>query len=491
MASTTGRPRPAFPSSRSRPAAKVRVCSPDGSPGVFSARTRNRWKILLDHVSNDLPYDVRGVLSIRDYSDDQYLQDLERAFALNSARQILSRGFLTRNFGPNSLNLRFERSETFFGTKVTQERLPSLEFSRRTDRIGQSPVFFSLESSASFLYANRGPNLPRGDYGRFDVHPAFSLPWKRIPWLSVTANAGARWTGWSDSTDDSQTQFVGSSYTRKYGEAGVSIVGPSFSRIYDAKIGSFGRFKHVIEPRIDYVYVSEVSDPARIPVYDEVDLALGQNQIRYALVNRLLARSADPKAGSAQEVASLEVSQTRAFRLPQTLVPPGTLYQPLLEKSGPIQAVLRVAPGPLFHFDGRLDYDAAHSQFTSASASAAVAWKGNFVNATWFAGRPLLAAPPPAGAPSPNSDQFRIAAGADLWKSLRVDTQLNYDARQKLLLEDRSLLAYKGSCYTIFLEVRQLRIPPSPRRDYRLVFNLKDIGTLLDVNGSLDRIFGQ
>jgi len=70
-----------------------------------------------------------------------------------------------------------------------------------------------------------------------------------------------------------------------------------------------------------------------------------------------------------------------------------------------------------------------------------------------------------------------------------VDTQLNYDAFRDLLLEDRSLLTYKGSCYTIFFEVRQLRLPPETRRDYRLVINLKGIGTLLDVNGSLDRIF--
>ena len=464
---------------------------PDGSPGVFARRTRNRWKILLDNVSNDLPWDMRGVLSIRDYSDDQYLQDLERSFALNSARQILSRGFLTRNFGANSLNLRFERSETFFATRVTQERVPSLEFFRRTERIGESPVFFALESSASFLYVNRGPNLPRGDYGRFDVHPTLSLPWKRIPWLSITANAGGRFTEWSNSTDDTQTQFVGSSFSRKYGEAGVSIVGPSFSRIYETPIGIFSKFKHVIEPRIDYNYVSTVSDPARIPIYDEVDLALGQNQIRYAIVNRLLAKPTDPKAGSAQEIASFELAQTRAFQLPQTLVPPGTIFQPLIEKAGPVQAALRLAPGSLFHFDGRLDYDTSHTQLTSASVSASVTWKASFVNATWFAGRPLLAVEPPPGSPSPNSDQFRVAAGVDLAKSVRVDTQLNYDARQHLLLEDRSLLSYKGSCYTVFLEVRQLRIPPTPRRDFRLVFNLKDIGTLLDVNGSLDRIFGQ
>jgi hypothetical protein len=52
-------------------------------------------------------------------------------------------------------------------------------------------------------------------------------------------------------------------------------------------------------------------------------------------------------------------------------------------------------------------------------------------------------------------------------------------------------VTYKGSCYTIFLEFRDLDLPPTPRRDVRLVVNLKDIGTLLDVNGSINALLGQ
>ena len=284
---------------------------PDGTPGVSTTRTRNRWKFRLEHIADDLPYGFRGVVDVRDYSDEEYLQDFERSFALNSARQVLSRAFVTKNLGDNSLNIRFERSETFFGTLVRQERLPSVEFSRRTSQVGETPLFFALESSLSWLYINRGPGLPRGDYARADVHPTVSFPWKRIPWLSITARAGGRWTGYTDSTDSLETRFTGQTLAREYGEAGLSIVGPSFSRIYDVAIGRFGKFKHVIEPRIDYSYISEVGSPERIPTYDEVDLPLGQNQVRYAIVNRLLARSADPKAGAAEEIASLEVSQTR------------------------------------------------------------------------------------------------------------------------------------------------------------------------------------
>ena len=459
----------------------------DGQSGVFAKRERTRWKTRLDHVSDDLPFGFRGVLSVREYSDEQFLRDFERAFALSAARQTLSRGFLTKNFGDDSVNLRVERSETFFGTEVIQERLPSLEYFHRTARLGNSPFFLALESSVSWLYVDRGPGLMHGQYGRADFHPTISIPWKSVPWLSLTAKGGGRWTEYTESTNEAQNAFTGESRTRTVAEAGASLVGPSFSRIYEGSIGPFGRFKHVIEPRVDYDYASDVGDPLSIPVYDEVDTALGRNQIRYAIVNRLLARPADPKAGGgANEIASFEIAQTHAFRLPQVAASTASSFESFVEKTGPVEGTLRLVPGSLFSFDGRVAYDIHVSRITAVSVATSVNWKTNYVNATWFGSEPA----PVGGTTSSRTDQIRLAAGIDLGKALRIDTQLNYDAQQSRLLEDRSLLSYTGSCYALFLEVRQLRLPPTTRRDYRLVVNLKDVGTLLDMNGSLDRIFG-
>ena len=79
----------------------------------------------------------------------------------------------------------------------------------------------------------------------------------------------------------------------------------------------------------------------------------------------------------------------------------------------------------------------------------------------------------------------------DASKYFRFDASVNYSADQNLVQETRFLVTYKGSCYTVFLEYRGLDLPPAPRRDIRLVVNLKDIGTLLDVNGSINALFGQ
>jgi len=126
-------------------------------------------------------------------------------------------------------------------------------------------------------------------------------------------------------------------------------------------------------------------------------------------------------------------------------------------------------------------------QVTGTTLTAGANWGTDFLNLSWFANRPIAQ----PGLIITPTDQVRVAGGVDLGPLFRVDTNVAWDVRQGLVQEDRSLLTYKGSCYTVFLEVRNLRLQPQPRRDFRLVVNLKDIGTLLDVNGSLDALFGQ
>ena len=107
---------------------------------------------------------------------------------------------------------------------------------------------------------------------------------------------------------------------------------------------------------------------------------------------------------------------------------------------------------------------------------------------SWFGNRPVQIGDIVVA----NTDQIRFAGGIDAGKSFRFDAQRRTTAPTRTLVQEgRFLVTYKGSCYTVFLEYRDLDLPPTPRRDVRLVVNLKDIGTLLDVNGSINALFGQ
>ncbi len=469
----------------------------DGTPGPFVTSAKTRWKLRLDHSSSDLPWDMRGVVSIRDYSDANYLQDFERSFALNATRQIQSTAFLTKNLAEDSFNLRFERSELYFASDVMLDRLPSLEYSHRTAQLGALPLYFAADASVSHFYVNRGPGLPRGDYGRADFHPVLSLPIKGIPWLSLTAQAGWRGSYYTNSIANTATggqAFSGQALSRSLAEFGASLDGPSFSRIFDFALGPFVKWKHIIEPRVDYNDVSNFRDSSRVPQFDEVDVPLG-TQVRYSLVNHFLAKRGGAEAGASQEVATFTLSETQYLRLPSysstatanpSVVPTSSLRQPL-------QAELRLAPGALFNFDGTVNYDTQKSRTSSWTLSAGASWGDQYANFTWSATRPQsVAVAGSSPVEVPGQSLVRAAAGVYLFsKKWRIDTQLNYDAQLHQMAEDRSLVSYDGSCYRILLEVRNLYARPgiAARHDYRLAINLKDIGTLLDLNGGIDKLF--
>jgi LPS-assembly protein len=69
---------------------------------------------------------------------------------------------------------------------------------------------------------------------------------------------------------------------------------PAIDRVFDREI--FGRkWKHVIEPRVVYDYVTGVSDFSRILRFDERDILSDTNEVEYAVVNRLYAKRTSPR----------------------------------------------------------------------------------------------------------------------------------------------------------------------------------------------------
>jgi LPS-assembly protein len=73
----------------------------------------------------------------------------------------------------------------------------------------------------------------------------------------------------------------------------VEVRPPAIDRIFDREI--FGRkWKHVVEPRVVYDYVTGINDFQRILRFDERDILSDTNELEYAVVNRLYAKRTSP-----------------------------------------------------------------------------------------------------------------------------------------------------------------------------------------------------
>ena len=344
-------------------------------------------------------------------------------------------------------------------------------------------MYLSVDGSAHYLSMDRG-ELIDGQYGRLELAPRLRVPLSPAPWLSLTLTAGERFTWWGDSIGpvgpDGQNAFTGEPLERSLPSAGVEIIGPSFSRVFDAAIGPFGRFKHVIEPRLDWGYSDEFEDQDFVPIFDEIDPSGGDNVGRISLTNRILGKPTDSAEGSAREVFSVELSRRYSFddELP--------LEGDLVEGNafGPYELTLRAYPTESFGLRLDADYSDLFGQLTSIRTS------GNFkvgrqrFDFTW------------APRWQDRTGEVLTNQGSVGWRlqllpgnRLTLSSLLGYDFESSLLRDQRHFLTYAGSCYALRLELHESTTIDSRRRDYLFSIDLKNVGTFIDMTGGDDQDF--
>jgi LPS-assembly protein len=440
-----------------------------------------RWKMEWDHVTTDLPMGLRGVLRVEDYSDFQFFRDYERQINYKARTSIDSHAFLTGNWGRHSMNFRVDRLQTFFDPQRSVElrRIPELQYKLRSTRIGRTPLRLALESSANYFSVDRSEAY-RGEYGRLDLQPELKLPFSPVPWLSAAATLGSQLTWYGDSVDLSGAQaFTGESLTRVLPWAGLELVGPSFSRIFDHAAGGFARFKHVIEPRFDWGWVEEFEDQHRVPIFDRRDHSGAFHQGRVAVKNSLLAKPAADRegrpAGQAREILSLELARRYSF---QDDVPlEGQLGGIAASQAGPLELILRSYPSERLGLTLNADYSLLFDQITSVRAIGNVHLGPNRVDFSWS----------PRWQDTTGELLVNQASVGWLWHllpgRLAVSSGLSYDFQRQLLRDQRHFISYLGSCYTLRLELHESRTATQLRRDYLFSVDLKNVGTFLDLTG--------
>lgn len=456
-----------------------------------------RWRATLEHVSDDLPLGLRGVIDWTEYSDFQFFRDFERDFDVNSRRFEDSLAFLTGNWGTHLLNLQVTDRETVSGDRInTDQRLPALEYRLRSTPLfktplWEAPLYVTVASSLAYLSVDRSANY-QSEYGRADLFPEVSLPIEPAPWLSLSLNAGHRLTWWGDSLETDSTvvdatgsSFSGESLTRSISTWGAEVIGPSISRVFDRPAGPFARFKHIVEPRVSYSYVDGFDEDREIPSFDGVDRLFSGNAARVSLINRLKAKPPEEDGGAAREILTFELSQSYSFDDQQPLEEgPEVVDDPespfVSSQSGPLEATLRFAPSPLTNLRADWRYSTLFNQLLSTSIAAEHRFGLHDVGVRYTTrfraqdGETL-------------SDQIRVVAGVALLpERLGIRAALDYDVHESNLQEQRYFLDWTAQCYSIRLEYRDFQVGLTQDTDYRVAFTLKNVGTFLDLTGRVE-----
>lgn len=473
-----------------------RVFDPFRQPGD------DRWKISLFHETKNLWKNWRGVVAYNDYSDFDYQGDYERDVRRRARPFIYSNAYLSGNFGNQSVNIMVDRRERILNQRVRgvdlRHQLPEVEYRMRPTQLGSAPVYFSLlssfnafrlESDVRDSATDEPRETPTLSYERADLLPIISIPVSTLPWLSVKLDIGGRITHYTDSLNATRTELSGDSLTRSFGTAGVEIVGPSLSRIFDKKLGRFAKFKHVFEPRVNYLFVDDFEDQDLIPSFDEVDPLRPQNVATVSLINRLIAKPETkvdeegnelPTEG-AFEIASFELAQS--FSLDDEL-PLQTGAGMLISDESPIFARLRFNPSRRTSVKADAVYNTLFDSIQSTSVSGGVALgKYSEVGLRWFDQRN-----PATGLSNRNQAQLFLKF-ALVPNRLFLDTVHRFDLRsdEEAIVDERVLdqyfrLRWEGSCFTMQFEYSESNFQNSLGEEFRFSLTLKHVGTFLELN---------
>jgi LPS-assembly protein len=465
---------------------------------VYDPETKAwRWKLQVNHTTEDLPYGMRAVVQYQDYSDFNFFRDFERDFDTNTQRFIDSRAFVTGNWGPNLVNLLLDNRQVLLdlqGNILEQRKLPELKYSLRSTQIGKTPFYLELDSSVDYLdveqprsVAPGTPNSYSGGYSRFDLFPQVTLPVRTFSWLDLSVSGGERLTWYGDTLNANHSAFTGNAETRTFPFAGAQVIGPSFSKIFNWKLGDLGKFKHIIEPRFTYNYQGGdlAQDHPEIPFFDpDVDAQSAGSVARVALDNRLLGKP-NTEDGVAREVLFFEVARNYSLDKAQPLQI-SAADPTVVTTAGPIQSLLRFNPTQKIGLTAMATYNTLFKGISSTSFTGNYGFgAANNIGATWFT-QYQTERQVEVG------NQVRLSGALALpWWNIQLRGQVSYDVHLQFLQNDQIALDYTSQCYALHLEFRDFRSGTSTGvlngqiasdREIRFSLSLKNVGTFLDLN---------
>jgi LPS-assembly protein len=249
--------------------------------------------------------------------------------------EVKSTAFLSKSTDGFNLNGFVERYQNFLSTTpgqvVTISHAPSLDFSSVDQKLGRSPFYWSFDSSAAGLSRSEPeqcsstlffplctPPFRTGNLlERFDLNPEISMPLLFRGW-SVRPELTLHETYYTERlVGENPGQAVTDPLNRQALETSVELRPPTAERVFEKEF--LGRkWKHVIEPRAVYRFVTGVNNFANVLKFDERDILTDTHEVEYGFVTRLYAKRTSQKPEDCDTIMS---ALTVGGAAPESLVP--------------------------------------------------------------------------------------------------------------------------------------------------------------------------
>lgn len=215
----------------------------------------------------------------------------------------VSQAFVNKSWDNYTMNIR-AKSEVISipNVRIKTSNLPGIDFEKRPSALSfLENAYFTFKTSIEGVSrreevddlgtyrdtAGSDPVISPAVGQRFDLHPQLIVPFD-FKYLSLTATAGARLTYYSNSFNDMR-RVIGADVIRHFGEFELDVRPVALARNFYKKDGEF-RFRHTIEPFLNYRLVRGVDNFDQIIRFDFNDTETDTNEIEYGVTNRFFTR---------------------------------------------------------------------------------------------------------------------------------------------------------------------------------------------------------
>ncbi|HVM75875.1 MAG TPA: putative LPS assembly protein LptD [Candidatus Saccharimonadales bacterium] len=417
--------------------------------------------------------------------------------AVNS--EIRSAVFLTNNFHGFSFNAAALNDKSYLEispqTSVVLRDAPELRFSSVEQAPWKNlPIYLSFTSFAGAVYRDDSYISTVDFVPRAEFAPRVTIPFHFGQWLGVTTSATFRTTFYGDSFNTAG-DVSGQSITRNTGEFLVELRPPALERFFD-RPASRHRYKHTIEPVINYFYVTGVNDFQRFIRFDSNATLTDTSEIEYGINQHLYVKHGDDQPVDflswtlvqkhyfdSTFNGALVTGQRNVFQALDSVTPFAFAASP--RNRSPIVSDVKLTPGGRYDAESIIEYDPQLSKVTTIGTLLKVKPYSEFfatVADFRLQGNPIVQLP---------SHQIRgiIGWGDITRKGLNVAAGVNYDILQDNLLNQFVQVSYNGSCCGLSVEYGRFNLANvRSENQFRVALILANIGTFGNLH-KLEKIF--
>jgi LPS-assembly protein len=469
-------------------------------------------------IQSLLPHGWRFVTDYNEISSLTFRLAFADTFgeAINS--EVRSAVFVSNNFNGFSLNFAGLNDKNFLtlpvaatlttpaipATSVSLRNLPEARFGSVEQAPWHGvPAYFSFDAFAGAV-SRTDQNFETPEFvSRYEFAPRVTVPLHFGPWLGVTTSAAFRTTSYGDSLN-SAGSLSGVSVHRNTGEFTIELRPPVFERFFDRtslkKDKSRRRYKHVIEPVVEYSYVTGVNHFADFIRFDSNATLTDTNELQYGFTQRLFLKEGD---GQPQEILSWSIfqkhyfnptfgraivdGQRNVFQALDSITPFAFAFGP--RNWSPIVSDFKITPGGPYDLEQILQYDPQSQRLVTIGTLLKMKPYSEFF--TTLAYFRLNANPVPGDLPVPQPPQFvpfqqplsnqlrtLFGYGDETRKGFNFLTGVGYDFTNKILQNQIVQASYNGGCCGLAVEYRRINLGQvRTENQFRVAFIVANIGT--------------